>query len=321
MGADAELASLAAALRSAVRHRRLLGIRTTARPAEPAPRRAEPPVRVQRPVPMQPAAPMQRPVPMQPAAPMQRPARTQPAAPMQRPARTQPAASRASQVPPDSPALAALRRAAREVREKAAACADLESLRSAVAACTACGLCRSRKQTVFADGTGGRRVMFVGEAPGFHEDQEGLPFVGPAGALLTDIITKGMGLAREDVYVANVLKCRPPENRDPSDSEKQTCTPWLDRQIELVDPRVIIPLGRHAAHHVLRTEAPMGELRGRVHDLGGRKVIPTYHPAYLLRSPEHKNECWQDIQLALRELGLPIPPRPDRSGNRASGPG
>jgi DNA polymerase len=144
--------------------------------------------------------------------------------------------------------------------------------------------------------------MFVGEAPGADEDARGVPFVGRAGELLTDIITKGMRLEREEVYIANVLKCRPPGNRDPERVEKELCTPWLDRQIELVDPLVIIPLGRHASGHILRTDASMGRMRGRVHVVDGRQVVPTYHPAYLLRSPEMKRECWKDIQLALAIL-------------------
>jgi DNA polymerase len=213
--------------------------------------------------------------------------------------------SAARGVPPEVLAGAALN------RERAAAATTLEELARAVAACTACELCHTRTQTVFADGTGRARAMFVGEGPGFHEDQQGLPFVGKAGALLTDIITKGMGLAREEVYIANVVKCRPPENRDPTAAEKALCTPWLDRQIELVDPKVLIPLGRHAAGHLLGSEASMGALRGRVHGVGGRKVVPTFHPAYLLRSPAQKKECWADIQLAMAELGLD-PPRASR---------
>jgi len=162
------------------------------------------------------------------------------------------------------------------------------------------------------DGEGTRQVLFVGEAPGFHEDEQGVPFVGPAGALLTDIIEKGMGLTRAEVSIANVLKCRPPENRDPSAEEKALCTPFLDRQIELLDPKVIIPLGRHASNHVLGTDEPMGRLRGRVHTLGGRSVVPTFHPAYLLRTPSAKRDCWKDIQLAMTELGLPKPSRETR---------
>ena len=181
----------------------------------------------------------------------------------------------------------------------------MKQLAAAVAGCTACELCHTRTQTVFSAGSGSAGVMFVGEAPGQNEDEQGLPFVGRAGALLTDIITKGMGLAREQVYIANVLKCRPPDNRDPSPSEKALCTAWLDRQIELVAPRVIVPLGRHAANHVLGRDSSMGALRGQVHERAGRKVVPTFHPAYLLRSPSEKKECWKDIQLAMRELNLP----------------
>ena len=198
---------------------------------------------------------------------------------------------------------------ARAVAERARSAPDLESLRSAVAGCTACGLCATRTQTVFMDGRGPARVMFVGEAPGFHEDQAGVPFVGAAGQLLTDIIQKGMGLERSAVVIANVLKCRPPENRDPSPTEKRLCGAWLDRQIELVDPVVLIALGRHAAGHLLDQDAPIGRLRGRVWERGGRKVVATYHPAFLLRSPGMKKECWLDIQLAMRELGLSPPGR------------
>jgi uracil-DNA glycosylase len=190
------------------------------------------------------------------------------------------------------------------IRRLATAAGDLDSLRAEVASCEACDLCKTRKQTVFSDGGPRARVMFVGEAPGFHEDQRGVPFVGDAGQMLTDIITKGMKLSREDVYIANVLKCRPPENRDPAPLEKALCTPWLERQIELVDPEVLIPLGRHAASHLLGREDSMGRMRSQVHYVGGRKIVPTYHPAYLLRTPSAKKDCWADIKLAMGELGL-----------------
>ncbi|MEO0650972.1 MAG: uracil-DNA glycosylase, partial [Planctomycetota bacterium] len=197
---------------------------------------------------------------------------------------------------------------AAETAAVAAAAADLDALEASVAACRACGLCETRNRTVFADGRASARVMFVGEAPGADEDRQGVPFVGRAGQLLSDIITKGMGLRRPDeVYIANVLKCRPLGNRDPEPEEKRRCTPFLRRQIELVDPQVIIPLGRHAAQHLLASDAPMGRLRGRVHRLDGRAVVPTYHPAYLLRSPNMKPAAWADIQLAMAELGLEIP--------------
>jgi DNA polymerase len=193
------------------------------------------------------------------------------------------------------------------LRQQAASCRTLEELRGAVAACTACELCRTRTQTVFSDGDGSSGVLFVGEAPGQTEDEQGVPFVGRAGQLLSDIIAKGMGLDRKRTYVANVLKCRPPENRDPTEVEKTLCTAWLDRQIELVDPRVVVPLGRHAANHVLGTDLSMGALRGKVHTRGTRSVVPTFHPAYLLRSPSEKKECWKDIQLAMGILGLSAP--------------
>jgi uracil-DNA glycosylase len=197
---------------------------------------------------------------------------------------------------------------AEDVRAQARGAQSLDELRTHVAACEACGLCQTRTQTVFMDGAGARKVLFVGEAPGADEDRTGVPFVGRAGQLLTDIITKGMGIAREEVWIANVLKCRPPDNREPTTVEKETCTPWLDRQIELMQPEVIIPLGRHAAMHMLGIQAPMGEMRQKVHDVGGRKIVPTYHPAYLLRSPGEKKECWKDIQLAMRILKI-VPPQ------------
>jgi DNA polymerase len=195
----------------------------------------------------------------------------------------------------------------RAQHELAASCAELESLRRAVAACTACPLSRTRTQTVFGDGAARARVMFIGEAPGEVEDREGLPFVGPAGALLSDIIRKGMGLRREEVAIANVLKCRPPSNRDPLPEEQELCTPFLDRQIELVAPEILVLLGRHAAQHVLGSSASLGRLRGRIHERRGRKAVATYHPAYLLRTPAAKKDCWQDIQLVMRELGLALP--------------
>lgn len=189
-------------------------------------------------------------------------------------------------------------------RRLAASARHLGELQAQVAACRACGLCETRTQTVFMDGAPDARVMFVGEAPGADEDRQGVPFVGRAGQLLTDIIEKGMKLSRSDVAIANVLKCRPPGNRDPEATEKALCTPFLDRQIELVDPEVIIPLGRHASNHLLGTQETMGRLRGRVHELNGRRVVPTYHPSYLLRTPSDKKRAWEDIQRAMQLLGL-----------------
>ncbi len=209
--------------------------------------------------------------------------------------------------PPASPAALPDLPLARENQTRAAACTSLGELRALVAGCVACGLCRTRTQTVFSDGREHARVMFIGEAPGESEDRQGVPFVGAAGQLLTDIIQKGMGLARHEVYIANVLKCRPPGNRDPLPEETALCTPYLDRQIELVNPELIFALGLHAAHHLLRTPLSMGRLRGKVHAWKGRKVVATYHPAYLLRTPSAKKDCWQDVQLGMRELGLAPP--------------
>jgi len=209
-------------------------------------------------------------------------------------------------------------RSREDVREQAAACPDLASLAAAVSKCEACELARTRTQTVFMDGVGTSGLLFVGEAPGADEDRIGLPFVGRAGQLLTDIITKGMGLAREDVRIANVLKCRPPGNRDPTGPEKEACTPWLERQIALADPKVIVPLGKHAANFLLglAPETPMGSTRGRVHVRNGRTLVPTFHPAYLLRSPGEKKECWKDIQVAMGVLGIETPKaRPSTGGN------
>ncbi len=173
-----------------------------------------------------------------------------------------------------------------------------------VAGCTACSLCETRSLTVPGEGPPGARVMFIGEAPGRDEDKQGRPFVGRAGRLLTDIIEKGMGLRREDVFIANILKCRPPGNRDPKPDEVRSCTPFLDRQIEAVAPEVLIPLGRHASCHLLETDLAMGKMRGRLFERNGVCVIPTYHPAYLLRNPAAKKDCWEDIQVAMGRLGL-----------------
>jgi len=227
------------------------------------------------------------------------------------PAATKESAPRPSEAPIESPAP---RRAevegVGELRELGAKAADLDALASAVAGCEACGLCKTRTQTVFSDGTPSSGVMFVGEAPGADEDAQGVPFVGRAGQFLTRIIEKGMRMDRSDVYIANVLKCRPPDNRDPHADEKALCTAWLDRQIELVDPKVIVPLGRHAAIHLTGMDLSMGRLRGQVHHVGGRAIVPTYHPSYLIRQEgssgfvRTKKLVWEDIQLAMREAGL-----------------
>lgn len=187
--------------------------------------------------------------------------------------------------------------------------ADLEALRQVVAACEKCGLCSTRTQTVFGTGSPRAEIVFVGEAPGAEEDRKGEPFVGRAGQLLTDIIEKGMKMRREDVYICNVLKCRPPENRDPNPEEVYHCEPYLMRQLELIRPRVIVALGRISAQTLLKTDKSMARLRGEWHSYQGIPLRATYHPAYLLRNPNDKRLAWDDIKEVLKlvngEVTLP----------------
>lgn len=184
---------------------------------------------------------------------------------------------------------------------------DWETLRRSVSACTRCDLHRSRTQTVFGVGDPAARWMVVGEAPGAEEDRRGEPFVGRAGQLLTNMLG-ALGLRRDQVFIANILKCRPPNNRDPSVQEVASCEPYLRRQIALVNPRLIIAVGRIAAHNLLGTTEPMSRLRGRILRLPGGEtpVVVTYHPAYLLRSPRDKDKAWQDLKLA-RGVAAPLP--------------
>lgn len=170
-----------------------------------------------------------------------------------------------------------------------------------VAACTRCGLHRSRTQTVFGVGNRTAEWMVIGEAPGMDEDRLGEPFVGKAGKLLNEML-RAVGLAREDVFIANILKCRPPSNRDPEPAEVEACAGYLNRQIELVSPRLILAVGRIAAQNLLQVDSPVGKLRGTVHRYGRGNipVIVTYHPAYLLRSPAQKRKAWADLCLARR---------------------
>jgi DNA polymerase len=174
----------------------------------------------------------------------------------------------------------------------------LASLRAHIGDCTRCKLHRmGRTQVVFGVGNPNADLMFVGEAPGADEDLQGEPFVGRAGQLLTKIIEGGLQVKRSDVYIANVIKCRPPGNRNPEPDEVATCEPFLAEQIDAIKPRVIVALGTFAAHALLKTDAPISRLRGRVFDFrGGSKLIPTFHPAFLLRSPERKRDVWEDIK-------------------------
>ena len=178
-----------------------------------------------------------------------------------------------------------------------------ETLRARVKVCTLCDLHTSRTQSVFGVGNRNADWLLIGEAPGRDEDQQGEPFVGRAGQLLNAML-QAIGLQREQIYIANILKCRPPSNRDPRPEEVVCCEPYLMRQIELIQPRLILALGRIAAQNLLNTETPIGQLRGRVHQFRdtGIPLVATYHPAYLLRSPVEKRKAWQDLQLAVETL-------------------
>ena len=183
----------------------------------------------------------------------------------------------------------------------------LRLIREDIGDCTRCRLHKQgRKQIVFGVGNPQADLMFIGEAPGADEDQQGEPFVGRAGQLLNNMI-KAMGLRREDVYIANIIKCRPPGNRTPERDECETCSPFLMRQIEVIGPKTIVALGAVAAKTLLAINAPMSELRGRWFDFRGTKLAVTYHPAFLLRDPRQKKETWKDLQMVMKELGLKAP--------------
>ena len=184
--------------------------------------------------------------------------------------------------------------------------AALQLIRDEIGECTRCPLHKGRNKLVFGDGSPAARLMFVGEGPGADEDAQGLPFVGKAGQLLNNMIA-AMGLRREEVYIANVVKCRPPGNRVPEQEEGATCTPFLFRQIDVIRPQVLVALGATAATWLLGSRQPLAGLRGRVHAFRGAQLIVTYHPAYLLRDPRQKKEAWADLQIAMRELGLKLP--------------
>jgi DNA polymerase len=185
-----------------------------------------------------------------------------------------------------------------------AAVGTLAALREHIGDCQRCKLAPHRTQIVFGVGNPKARLVFVGEAPGRDEDRQGEPFVGRAGQLLTEIITKGMKLRREDVYIANVIKCRPPENRNPEPDEVASCEPFLLRQLGLIGPEIIVALGKFAVQTLLRTKSPISQLRGRWSDYHGIRLMPTFHPAYLLRNPGDKRLVWEDIQKVMAALGI-----------------
>jgi uracil-DNA glycosylase family 4 len=180
---------------------------------------------------------------------------------------------------------------------------SLLKIRDDIGDCTRCKLHKGRNKIVFADGNPKAKLIFVGEGPGRDEDMQGLPFVGRAGKLLTSMI-EAMGLQRQDVYICNVVKCRPPENRLPEPDEIKTCSPFLMRQLEVVDPKVIVALGACAAQTLLQTTRGISHFRGQWQEFRGRKLMATYHPAYLLRNPPAKADVWKDLQMVMAELGL-----------------
>ena len=177
----------------------------------------------------------------------------------------------------------------------------LQVVRDEVGECTRCKLSTTRTKLVFGVGADETPLMFVGEAPGAEEDRRGEPFVGAAGQLLDRMIA-AMGWTRETVYIANVLMCRPPGNRDPQPDEVSQCLPFLHRKIEVIRPRIIVALGKPATHALLSTTAPISALRGRFHDFRGIKVMPTFHPAFLLRQPDRKRDAWSDLKLVIEDL-------------------
>ncbi len=193
------------------------------------------------------------------------------------------------------------------------ASSDLRSLAKEVSSCVTCRLCKTRRQTVFSDGSPAARIMFIGEAPGADEDAQGVPFVGRAGQLLTKMIEDGMGLPRSSVYIANVLKCRPPENRNPEPDEIAACRGYLERQIDLVKPEVLVALGKFAAQFLLETEEGIMRLRGKWGSYRGIPVMPTFHPSFLLRQPAQKKEAWEDLLAVLAKLGIEAPARRGRT--------
>lgn len=190
----------------------------------------------------------------------------------------------------------------------AARAETLDEIRTDLGDCTRCGLSGDRKNIVFGVGNASARLMFVGEAPGFHEDAEGEPFVGDAGALLNKMIT-AMTLSRDEVYIANVIKCRPPSNRDPEPDEIAACSKFLERQVAAIQPEVIVALGKFASNLLSGNTGSLNRIRGTWQQWNGIALMPTFHPAYLLRNPAEKGPAWDDLKLVMERLGLAIPPK------------
>ncbi len=189
----------------------------------------------------------------------------------------------------------------------AASSGGLDAIREEIGDCTRCKLHKGRKTVVFGEGSPTAVLVFVGEGPGYEEDQQGRPFVGAAGQLLTDIIVKGMRLQRGDVYICNIVKCRPPNNRNPEPDEVDACIGFVKKQIAAIGPAVIVTLGNVPTQSLLGTKQGITKLRGTWQEYNGIPVMPTFHPSYLLRSPGEKGKAWEDIKLVMKKLGMPVP--------------
>jgi len=219
----------------------------------------------------------------------------------------EPELPRATLRPPPEPEFAAVPETIVHITPPVGSAADiLYSIREDLGDCTRCPLSQTRKKIVFGDGDPNAQLFFVGEGPGADEDEQGLPFVGRAGQLLNNMIA-AMGLRRDQVYIANIVKCRPPQNRVPEPIEANTCTPFLLRQIAAVKPRMLVALGATAATYLTGTKRALNSLRGQVHAAHGTNLVVTYHPAYLLRDPRQKGEAWKDLQLVMQHLGMKPP--------------
>lgn len=206
-----------------------------------------------------------------------------------------PRASAHSEQPPSSPEVVT------DNAEPETTTDQWDRLQAEVANCTKCALCATRTQTVFGSGNKQAEWMLVGEAPGQYEDEQGQPFVGNAGLLLTEML-RAIGLTREEVFITNILKCRPPNNRDPHADEVECCNDYLQRQQQLIHPKIIVAVGRIAAQTLLKTDEPLARLRGKVHTFNNTPVVVVYHPAYLLRSLSEKRKAWLDIKLAIQTV-------------------
>ncbi len=295
-----ELAALSEGIAGLLRRRRGLGLRRTAAIPD-----APPPATVNRPekAPYAPPAAIETPLTPAPApAPTKQAGYTPPTA---APAKVTAAASQT----PAAPAAHSGAAPAASLAPDVSGYRSLEELAQGASACRACGLARTRNHVFVGYGSGTSGVLFIDEMPGAPADAGGSPFEGPSGELLGNIVTKGMGLPVDAVQLISLVKCQPRAGTPPEPSELSTCRGWLDRQLELLAPKVIVTLGRPAAAAILGMDEPLGRLRGKVHTASGRQVVATFHPEYLVRSPQYKKQAWEDIQLAMGVANVSLPTR------------